>query len=66
MREIARALSIPPPMRNQPVALIWRHLIFLDRAGDSGLSIGRIVDHADELRGRAPDVVTAQEWGCIT
>ena len=46
-----------PALRNQPVALVRRHLIFLDCAGDGGLRVRRIVDDADQLRGRALDVV---------
>ena len=54
-----------PPLRNQPAALIGRHLIFLDRSSDGGLFVRRIVDDADQLRGRPLDVVDAQEWGSL-
>jgi len=49
-------LSILPP-REQPPALVGRHLIPDDRALDRSLLVRRIVDDADELRGRAVDVV---------
>ena len=39
-----------PPLRDEPAALVRRHLTFLDRAGDSRLSIGRVVDDVHQLR----------------
>jgi len=45
------------PLRNQPAALVRWDLIFLDRARNGGLRVGRIVDDAHQLRGRALDVV---------
>ena len=38
-----------PPLRDQSAALVGRHVVFLDRARDSGLFIGRLVDDADQL-----------------
>ena len=40
---------------DQPAALIRRHLILLDRELDGRLSIGRVVDDANELRGHVLD-----------
>ena len=42
---------IPPP-RHQSAALVWRNVILHDRTRNGGLLIGRIVNDADELRGR--------------
>ena len=40
---------------DQPAALVGWHLILLDRVRDGRLSIGRVVDNADELRGHVLD-----------
>jgi hypothetical protein len=34
-------------LRDQPATLVCRHLIFLDRALDGGLFVGRVVDDAE-------------------
>src|SRR6516225_5808988 len=47
--------TIPPSMRDEPAALVRRHLIFLDRASNGCLLVRSIVD--DQLRGRTLDVV---------
>jgi hypothetical protein len=49
--------SSDPPMRDQPAALIWRHLIFLDCASNGRLLVRSIDNDADELRGGALDVI---------
>jgi|SRR6516225_6775974 len=51
------AYSSISSLRDQPTTLVRRYLIFLDRARNGYLLIGRIVDNADELRGRSLDVV---------
>src|SRR6202035_750426 len=45
-----------PPARDQPIRLICRHLVPLDRLRDWALLV-RSVNNADELGWRAPDVV---------
>src|SRR6516162_7361890 len=45
-----------PPLRDQPAALVWWHIVFLDRTLNGGLFVRRI-DNADQFRGRALDVV---------
>ena len=45
------------PLRDQPGALIWRHLIFRDRARDGGLCVWRL-DEADQFQ-RTLDVIDA-------
>ena len=45
------------PLRDQPGALIWRHLIFLDRTRDGGLCVWRL-DEADQFQ-RTLDVIDA-------
>jgi hypothetical protein len=44
---------------DQLATFVWRHLIFLDRPRNGGLFVWRIVDDADEFRGRALEVVDA-------
>jgi hypothetical protein len=46
-----------PPLRDQPTALVRRHLIFVDRSSNSRLLVGCIINDADQLRGRAFDVI---------
>ena len=45
------------PLRDQPAALICRHLVLLDRFGDRALLVRSVIDEADELGRRAADVV---------
>jgi hypothetical protein len=52
-------------LRDQPATLVCRHLIFLDRALDGGLFVGRVVDDADKLRGRALDMVNGPGAGLL-
>jgi hypothetical protein len=47
---------LAPSSSDQPAALIFGHLIFLDRAIKGGLFVRRI-DDADKLRGRTLDVI---------
>jgi hypothetical protein len=38
-------------MRDETAALVWWHLIFLDRSSNGGLLIGRVVDDATSFAG---------------
>jgi hypothetical protein len=48
---------IAPEQRNKTAVLIGRQFIYLHRSSNRRLLIGRIVDDADEFRGRAFDVI---------
>jgi hypothetical protein len=46
-----------PPLSDQPVALVLRHLVFLDRLRDCALLVWSIINDTDQSSWRAPDVV---------
>ena len=48
---------IAPEQRNKTAVLIGRQFIYLHRLSNRCLLIGRIVNGADEFRGRAFDVI---------
>jgi hypothetical protein len=54
-----------PPVRDQPAALVSRHVVFLDRLLDRGLLVRSIVDVADELGLRPADVVDGPGVGLL-
>jgi hypothetical protein len=49
--------SLVSPLCDQPIALVHRNLVFLDRARNGRLFVRSVVDDADELRRRPANVV---------